>query len=542
MSQQRLGFAGGLAIAGGTLAWYMGRQKRSQPTTASQTKDALSIMQDLDIDGIKAMDIFEENVELPPETKSMKGSGGFPGFVCVEPIEVAFPAKNEFKNSKVYTEVRLRNLDKDKVENKIHGHHTVKSEKKVTEHSTLETEGNSLVAKMVLKDHKHKMVFPHFCGLDLEDAELMFKVFRDGAVHKDYVGHFSLPISELSDLGLVSKELELENHHEKVGGVVLRINAQVFEMPIEKAAQQLVDDVNDSPKEFEVKEFKFDKWLGIKDEVQKNYKLGRTLGSGAYAEVKEGVNSKTGKHFAVKIIRKSELEQEDWEEVMCECEALKNIHHENVIRLYEVYSFPNKLVFILELVSGGTLTQWIENHDPDILPPGVKSWEPEASKITKKCIEGLAYLQQHGIAHRDLKPDNIMLTKESQDRVKLVDFGFAKVTPKGRRQRFKTELGSPMFMAPEVISHSRDGYTTQCDIWSFGVVLYYMLCGYPPFHAKNLNDLHRMVRNTQYDKRSAEFRRLSDDAKDILSKLIAQKDDRATPEELLKHPWITKYN
>ena len=108
--------------------------------------------------------------------------------------------------------------------------------------------------------------------------------------------------------------------------------------------------------------------------------------------------------------------------------------------------------------------------------------EKDAAQIVKKIAEGLAYLHSLGIAHRDLKPENLLLAGPGDDAVvKIADFGFAKIIEMDGDKQLETACGTPEYVAPEVLSCLPQGYGTSCDIWSFGVVVYVMLSGRPPF-------------------------------------------------------------
>jgi len=113
----------------------------------------------------------------------------------------------------------------------------------------------------------------------------------------------------------------------------------------------------------------------------------------------------------------------------------------------------------------------------------------------KQTLKGIAYIHHENIVHRDLKPENIVI--EMQDNlpfVKIIDFGFAKSFKNG--QTFKEKLGSPMFIAPEVLSDKP--YTEKCDIWSIGVISYYILCGFEPFFSTNQQELYQKIKSASY--------------------------------------------
>lgn len=160
--------------------------------------------------------------------------------------------------------------------------------------------------------------------------------------------------------------------------------------------------------------------------------------------------------------------------------------------------------------------------------------EGEAQKVVKTIAEVLAYLHARDIAHRDLKPENVLLSNKSDDAViKIADFGFARKV----RDGCITACGTPGYVAPEVISGKV--YSTQCDDWSLGVLTYILLAGYPPFYAKNRQELFKAIRHAKYVFDSPYWDVVSDPAKDLVSKiLVVDPKKRMTAKDILAHPWV----
>ena len=139
------------------------------------------------------------------------------------------------------------------------------------------------------------------------------------------------------------------------------------------------------------------------------------------------------------------------------------------------------------------------------------------------------------IAHRDIKPENFLLYKEDDDsHIKLIDFGLAKQIE--ANEVMNAPNGTPYYIAPEVLKGS---YTTQCDNWSMGVVLFIMLSGKPPFGGKTNKEIIDNVLKGTYSFSNPVWDQISDDAKDLIQKLLnKQADERLTAEEAYAHPWI----
>mmetsp|Transcript_21075 Transcript_21075/g.20770 ORF Transcript_21075/g.20770 Transcript_21075/m.20770 type:complete len:164 (-) Transcript_21075:471-962(-) len=133
-------------------------------------------------------------------------------------------------------------------------------------------------------------------------------------------------------------------------------------------------------------------------------------------------------------------------------------------------------------------------------------------------------------------------SKDKNSMLKLIDFGLSmsyfkvdKNTEKSSVVRMKTRAGTAFFMAPEVISHD---YTESCDMWSAGVMLYIMLCGYPPFYGENDQEILEAVIAGEYDFDDEVWDEVSDEAKDLINNLLKPEQERLTPKEALHHPWV----
>lgn len=139
------------------------------------------------------------------------------------------------------------------------------------------------------------------------------------------------------------------------------------------------------------------------------------------------------------------------------------------------------------------------------------------------------------LSRSDIKPENFLLFKENDDSyIKLIDFGLAKRVSKN--EVMNAPNGTPYYIAPEVLKGS---YTTQCDNWSMGVVLYIMLSGKPPFGGRSNKEIIENVLKGSYSLTSPIWEKISSSAKDLISKLLErQADMRLTAEEAYQHPWI----
>jgi calcium/calmodulin-dependent protein kinase I len=142
------------------------------------------------------------------------------------------------------------------------------------------------------------------------------------------------------------------------------------------------------------------------------------------------------------------------------------------------------------------------------------------------------------VCHRDLKPENILLgAKGDIDSVRITDFGLSKITD---QNVLKTACGTPSYVAPEILSGCPYGF--EVDMWSCGVILYVLLCGFPPFYAEADADLYALIQSGSYSLPSPYWDNISDIAKDLIQRLIVvEPSKRLTPVQFLLHPFIANY-
>jgi calcium/calmodulin-dependent protein kinase-4 len=163
--------------------------------------------------------------------------------------------------------------------------------------------------------------------------------------------------------------------------------------------------------------------------------------------------------------------------------------------------------------------------------------ESDAANCFAQMVLALKYLHDKQIVHRDLKPENLLFaTKANDSAIKLIDFGLAGSIKDGL---LKTPCGTPNYVAPEILR--RQKYGVQADMWSIGVILYIILCGFPPFYDENddLGRLYRKIKRADYDMPSPYWDNITPDAKDLVKKLL-QPDPkkRLSAGDTLQHGWL----
>lgn len=258
------------------------------------------------------------------------------------------------------------------------------------------------------------------------------------------------------------------------------------------------------------------------------YKLGKQLGEGAFSVVKEGSHRQSSSSFAIKIVTKSKLSKEDEIALKDEIAVLTELKHKHIIRLYDVFDEQQFYYLVTEKMMGGELFDRIVQ----------KSYynEKEARDVCKILFDAMLYCHKHKVAHRDLKPENLLLTSESDDSdIKIADFGFAKKVK--APNSLTTQCGTPGYVAPEILEGKP--YDTQADMWSLGVIVYILLGGYPPFIEQNQRELFRKIRKGQYEFHEEYWGQVSDDAKNMISKLLTvSPTQRYDAQGAMNNGWI----
>jgi calcium/calmodulin-dependent protein kinase I len=200
------------------------------------------------------------------------------------------------------------------------------------------------------------------------------------------------------------------------------------------------------------------------------------------------------------------------------------------VKLIDIFESPRKVYLVLELLTGGELFDRIVT----VYPNGFS--ERDASILINKIVSAVDYLHSKGIVHRDLKPENLLYVSQSKDSdIKLTDFGLAKIMTSDAL--LKTACGTPNYVAPELLLNK--GYTEAVDMWSVGVMLYILLCGFPPFFAEDNATLFEQIIQGNYTFMEPYWNHISASAKDLVSRLL-QTDPkrRLTAKQVMSHPWV----
>ena len=277
--------------------------------------------------------------------------------------------------------------------------------------------------------------------------------------------------------------------------------------------------------EIQEKDLEYPKLKSVKKQIIGNYRIEKTIGEGTFGKVKLGIHIPTEEQVAIKILEKDKIQdREDLERISREINFLKRLNHPNIIKIYDIIENSRNFYIIMELASNGELFKYIVKKK--------KLEETEASYFYYQLILGLEAIHKKKIVHRDIKPENLLL--KDNNILTIIDFGLSNKYKKN--QLLKTSCGSPCYAAPEMIL-GRKYHGLLVDIWSSGIVLYAMVCGYLPFEDKNNDKLYKKILNGKFELPS----RLSNDCKDLIKKILTvNPKKRIGIDGIKKHPFLNK--
>ena len=262
------------------------------------------------------------------------------------------------------------------------------------------------------------------------------------------------------------------------------------------------------------------------------YEMKEVIGKGKFGVVNLGIHKKTGQQVAIKILNKEDIKTaEDKELVQIEIGILKLCHHPNIVRLLDHLENTDYIYIVTEYIEGGTLSKYFKKKKFNFS-------ERQASNIMNQIASGVQYLHQYGIVHRDLKPGNIMITQQNDFGViKIMDFGLSKIVSPS--EKMVEGYGTLSYVAPEVIL--RTPYNKEVDIWSMGVILYYMLNGSLPFRGTKQQEVAEKIVYEDLEFDEDEWETRTQKVQDLISRCLEKNPkERITIDEFINHPWFKK--
>lgn len=260
------------------------------------------------------------------------------------------------------------------------------------------------------------------------------------------------------------------------------------------------------------------------------YRVGRTIGKGSYATVKEATSQKHRCKVAIKIITKKNTQKDYIEKFLPrEIEVIKILKHPSIVLFNQCIETTNRVYLIMEYLNNGDLLEAIRNRK--IIP------ENQAAVWFAQMMAGIEYCHNQGVVHRDLKCENLLL--DNHENLKLTDFGFARSNMKpllGQPVLSETYCGSYAYAAPEILTGCP--YRPQlADIWSMGVILYVMVIGRLPFDDSNHRELLKQVR---FGPTFPHKRPISNECKNIITKILVRREDRPPIGIIKQHVWYQR--
>ncbi|KAF7218822.1 serine/threonine-protein kinase DCLK1b isoform X3 [Nothobranchius furzeri] len=262
--------------------------------------------------------------------------------------------------------------------------------------------------------------------------------------------------------------------------------------------------------------------------IADRYKIGRVLGDGNFAVVRECVERSTGREYALKVINKEKCKGKE-HMIQSEVSILRRVKHPNIVLLIEEMDTRSELYLVMELVKGGDLFDAITSSN--------KYTERDASCMLFNLASAIKYLHSLNIVHRDIKPENL-LVYEHQDgskSLKLGDFGLATVV----NGPLYAVCGTPTYVAPEIIAET--GYGLKVDIWAAGIITYILLCGFPPFRSSGEDQeaLFEQILKGELDFPAPFWDNISASAKALISGMLqVVVEQRYTAVHVIDHPWV----
>ena len=280
-----------------------------------------------------------------------------------------------------------------------------------------------------------------------------------------------------------------------------------------------------------------------KGDITQFYEVIKKIGEGSYGKIYKVKNKQSGDIRAMKQILKSKIP--DLNKFQNEIKILAMVDHPNIVRLFEVIEDDKYFNLFQELCTGGELSRKIQT---------TQLKEKEIARIFNEIMSAVAYCHEKGIVHRDLKLENILFASESPDSpVKIIDFGFSVLLGKNNLnkdknnndngnnlkkfgfKRMKSKVGTLYYISPEII---KGNYDEKCDIWACGVILFILLCGYPPFSGSNDKEVYNIITQVKYDFNQPTWKNVSKYAKDLIKNMLTLAKNRYTAKQVLNSKWL----
>mmetsp|Transcript_74030 Transcript_74030/g.194173 ORF Transcript_74030/g.194173 Transcript_74030/m.194173 type:complete len:560 (-) Transcript_74030:106-1785(-) len=253
----------------------------------------------------------------------------------------------------------------------------------------------------------------------------------------------------------------------------------------------------------------------------------KVLGTGYNGSVYRAKHKLTGGNYAVKGFHLHGITADKRRELETEAEIFLSMDHPHVARLVDVYDCEKRLNLVMECMEGGELFDRVKQLK--------RFSEADAAEALGQMLLAVNYIHAMGIVHRDIKLENFLYEKKDSNHLKLIDFGFSHVWEPDTKM--KLSCGTLSYVAPEVLDQS---YTSQCDLWSLGVIGFILVAGYMPFYGSEEEQIDS-IRKGRYAHKPQKWAQVSPAAKDFVDGLlVVDPAKRMTAEQALRHPFIAE--
>lgn len=242
--------------------------------------------------------------------------------------------------------------------------------------------------------------------------------------------------------------------------------------------------------------------------------------------VRKGTRKSDGEMVAVKTIPKRRAVYVEM--LRNEIGILNTMEHPHIISLYDEFEDERQVHLVFELCMGGELFEPIADQH-------FRFTERQASRLIRKTLDAVKFCHDRNVVHRDLKPENMLLsTPGVESELKVIDFGLATILKPG--EVLTRHVGTPYYIAPEVLEKR---YGKSCDLWSVGVIMFTILCGFPPFWGDTEREIYGRVRRGYYAFEGPDWQTRSQHSKDLIQRLLTMNPKRRlNVDDALSHPWI----
>ncbi|XP_051912253.1 uncharacterized protein LOC127594420 [Hippocampus zosterae] len=259
------------------------------------------------------------------------------------------------------------------------------------------------------------------------------------------------------------------------------------------------------------------------------YEIEKVIGEGGFGKVMLGRHKVSGQRVAIKFLKTGNVSGSmDVGSIFKESEILRSLTHDNIVRVYNCQSLPDMQMFIImEYLEGGELLSLLETR---------RLSEQECKIIFKQLVRAMDFCHQRGLIHRDLKLENLLLTRKDSLHIKVVDFGIAGVSSQFAAK--EVDIGTLKYMAPEIFREKvKPG--PNVDVWAAGIILFCLLFGELPFEGDNTHSLLESIERRKVLVRDELAKLVSREAVAILGRCL-EKDwqKRAKMWDLMGDPWL----